>query len=178
MSAAADLARSIRRVFRAQKELAYGGKEKFGDWDHRLANAMKDSLRRLYTQRSRQVAGESSDAESAAAERSLLAARSVNDTTQEWLEQGRDPDVVFSDDRVVAIVTTETSAIVHDAILDAAKSRGSKLVWRSRDRACPECRSLNGKRVAAGKQNFVSKGGIAAKAPPLHPHCNCTVEEV
>lgn len=151
-----EIAAAVRSVFRAQREQAHGGKERFHDWDKRLADALV--------------------AAKLPARRAALAADSINGTTNGWLQDGRDPAVVFSAARVAQIAVTEYLNAKHDEMIE--KHRGKRVRWKLGGAACPDCKSLAGKTVVAGKQQFVAKSGAAVYAPTLHPNCRCTLEVV
>lgn len=148
-----QLARGVRSIFRAQRQHAEAGKVRFGDWDRRLAQALAGPLGKL-----------NEDADLLA----LQAAKGINDTTEERLRDQDDPKDVFNADRVAQIAATEYSRAKHDALV----ARGGPVEWEANREACDECRSLDGVVVEAGSR-FVSKGGLAEFAPPLHPNCRC-----
>ncbi len=173
-----DLTRVLRDSFKTMRLQAEADKVRFGDWINRLAGAMRPHLLGLFMASLTRNRGkvEKGEADSYAIERAMFVARSVTQTSTEWLENGRDPRDVFSVDRAVHIAMTEASTMINHAKATAIAGRGKKLKWVLGGKACDQCKSLAGKIVKPGKQ-FVSKNGTAVFAPPLHPSCRCTVVE-
>lgn len=158
------IAEAVRSVFEIQRDQAYGGKVRFRDWNRRLADAIYPAFLRLAKD------------EGLAREQANYVAREVNRTTNEWLDQGREIDTVFSADRVAAIAFTEANNLKQARFID--KHHGKRVRWVADDDPCPDCKSLDGKIVTAGKQQFISKSGRSVDGPTLHPHCHCTLEVV
>lgn len=180
-SASRELGLVLRRVFAYQRQQAGGGKTRFGDQHARFAREIELPLARLYLAGLKAAKGDPSLSEDFAAEareRALAVARSVNETSRTRLEGDSSAADVFSDDRAASIALTEESNAINAARALVARSRGGMLVWRTGPgTSCPDCISLNGKKVRAGR-SFVARSGASAKHAPLHPNCNCRTEEV
>lgn len=188
LPAGKEIAAAVMRIFAAQKQHADAGKEKFGDWNSRMANALEPLLFDLYVRsagKSARKVGVRFDEQELVAElktrakvRSIELARDLNSTTSDWVQEGRDSSSVFGVDRAAQTALTEASRAHHDGQLATMEAVGiTKTTWRTNKKAtvCPQCMSLDGKSLAVGK-DYVSKGGLRAKAPPLHPKCFCTLE--
>lgn len=174
------IASTVMSVFRSQRQQAKGGKEKFGNWNGTLARKLLDPLAAVFLAGFKNAKGNKAQADklvSVAKQRALLAAQLINDTTSEWLQDGRDIDVVFSAARAVAIGITEATNAWYTAAGLACASRGNKLKWVTDSDPCPQCKSLNGQVREFGKA-FRSKNGTEVFNPGLHPHCHCRVIEV
>lgn len=173
-----ELTRAFATTFRAMRPLAESGKTRWGDWVSRLAAKLTPIIGRAFATAMGKFSGriEKGDVESFAAERANATARSVMDTTAEWLGSGRDPENVLSVSRAAACAITEQSYAINMAKARAVKQRGGKIRWRVGGKACSDCRSLEGKSVDPGKQ-FVAKSGNAVYGPPLHPSCKCKLVE-
>jgi hypothetical protein len=181
-SGAQSIALAVRRVFTEQRKLAAGGKEHFGDWHSHLANAMLKPLAKLFLEGAmgakvtREMA---KDLASLAKERAQESARSINQTTAKWLEEGRDLKQIFGVDRAVDIGITEATFAEGRSQTMAATSRGKKLKWMiDGGKPCPLCVAINGKVVKAGKPFARDRDGTPIYHPPYHPHCRCRVKEV
>lgn len=182
-----ELAKLMRSIFRQQATQARAGKERYGDWDSRLAAQMLPKLSELYLSalkgagRIVSIRGPVTFAQTlanAAKSRAILTAARINDTTSEWLQSGRELASVFSADRAVEIALTEESQARNQGLALATLKAGGKLRWKTRGKnACEACRSLNGTVIHAGKQ-FIAKSGVAVEHPPLHPSCYCRLEVV
>lgn len=170
----------IRRLFREQKKLADGGEERFGDWHNRVQNALFPVLGEAYLWGLKQVRKGKLPPDvvnavaALAGERAVILSRQLNDTTSEWLQEGKDTSQVFSPERIAQIVMTEISTARYAPQVEVSKQRKEKLRWQVGSDPCPQCRSLNGKVVTPGKK-FRSRGGTEVEAPPLHPHCHCSL---
>jgi hypothetical protein len=178
-SAAQRLAAVFKQTFRTQRMQADAGKERFGDWNRRIAAAIGPFLAIIYAKelRRQKVSFRQEDVDNLVYTRAYQVARDLNATSSEWLESGRDPKDVFSVNRAVAIAMNESAFAVNQARVDAAAQRKKKLRWVIGGKPCKECKSLAGKVVRPGVQ-FKTKSGMKIDAPPLHPNCKCTVEEV
>ncbi len=179
-SAIAKVGAAVMRIFRQQRQQARGGRERFADWNSRLATALTEPIARLYLQELRaQKAGKAlaDDCVASARARAIQVAAEMNATTGEWLQEGRDEREVFSEDRAARAAVTEASHATHEAFLMVAHTRGQRVRWVVDGNPCAECRSLN-RRVVTPGQQFVTRGGIAVYGPPVHPHCFCTLKAV
>lgn len=170
------VAQAVKRIFRAQRTLASHGRERFGDFHFKLARELQQPLEVLYLSAAKGAKAKTEHAEqfaSLARQRALEVAREINLTTGDWVIEGRDDDVVFGDERVVRIATTEAAHAINAGVTLVSASKGGKVVWRCRHRGndpCRTCRKLDGRRIKAGG-TFVVVGGRAVQHPPLHPHC-------
>lgn len=170
-----ELARAVRAAFKTQRMQADADKERFGDWNTRLAKLIRDSVADLYLEAAK---GAKAKAElgpgfaALAKMRALEVARQINETTSIWLQDGREPDVVFSDARVTMIAATEAAHARAGGIMLVAKMAKKKLVWVVGRKPCAFCRSLKGKTRKPG-QSFGIHKGVSVTQPPVHPHCYC-----
>lgn len=180
MNAEESIFSAVMTVFRAQKFLADHGKERFGDWNSKLAKAIVGFIAASAVNGAKKGKGSDigDDLAAFAKQRALDSARQINTTTSEWLEEGSDKDP-FSIQRAQLIAAFESKHARQFGYTIALQRRKKRLRWRLKQRKtnCPECISLNGKTVRAGTE-FVSKTGQRAYHPPLHLHCDCTVEEI
>lgn len=171
------LTTALRQLFREQKKLADRGKERFGDWHIKLQKVLAPILGEMYLWGLKQVRKGRLPLEvvesvaSLAGERAVLLSRQLNDTTSDWLEEGRDTDQVFSPERIAQIVMTEMAMARHKPQVLVSKRRKEKLQWQTGGKPCPRCQKLAGRVVKAGGW-FVS-GKDKVQHPPLHPHCYC-----
>ena len=136
------LARSVLSVFREQRRQANGGKERFGDWHAKLAEALLKPLASLYltgAKRGKATVEDVDSVASAARERAMYAARLVNDTSGQWLREGREPAVVFSPERAVAIADTETVNAINYGRAIVVEARGGRLQWKVGRKPCRAC---------------------------------------
>lgn len=158
------IAEAVRSIFEAQRDQAYGGKVRFRDWNRRMADALFPAFKRIVKD------------ETLAMAQANFVAREVNRTTNEWLDQGREIDTVFSADRVAVIALTEANNLRQAKFIE--RNHGKRVRWVASRNPCPECKALDGKIVTAGKQQFITKDGRSLDGPTLHPHCKCTLEVV
>lgn len=181
------VARAVNRVFRVMRMQHAGGKERFGDWIHRLAKELLEPLSacvlgglRLGLARGgdRSLLLQLGQDGAAAAEiRALESARSILETTNQWIDEGRDEAQVFGPQRAATIGLTEAKWAEGLGVQLAAKAAKKRLRWVSDGSPCPACKRLAGKVVRAGAM-FTSVDGVAVYHPPLHPSCYCRVEIV
>lgn len=171
MKPAERIARAVLGVFRQQRRLAEGGKEGFSDWHARLAEALEEPIADLYLAGGRRAKADETvadDLASAARERVIQTARGIDETSRDWLREGREPEVVFSADRAAQIALTEENHAVSQGLALAARSRGKRLRWKAGRKACKLCAKLNGRTIKPGQQFVVE--GIAVYHTPLHPN--------
>jgi len=179
MTPAESIARAVLRIFRAQKAEADNGTESFGRWHARLTAALDVPIVDTYRQggkRAKAPADMADDLVSAAKERALFTARSINDTSSQWIEEGREPEDVFSADRAASIGLTEQAYAVHQTVALVAQKRGQKLTWRIAGGACEFCRKMEGRTRAAGKSFGKDKFGNLLYHPPAHANCDCSLQ--
>lgn len=167
-----QIARAVLSVFRAQRR---SGRESFLSYTQQLAEKILEPIAALYLLGAKRGRAKEADGVAAAARaRALKTAREINETTSQWVQEGKADEYVFSVDRAANVALTETNNAVNEGKAIAVKERGGKLRWKIGKKPCKECRALNGKVVRAGA-SFVR--GAEVFAPPLHPNCNCTVSE-
>ncbi len=166
------IAKVVRAVFTTQRQQAKADKEKFGDWNQRFASMLEKPMLTLYLESaksSKLKAQLVADFTVTAKNRASIVAQEINDTTSDWLQEGRELKDVFSVARVVRIATTEAAFALRAGKALKAKSTGKRLRWRARANACKFCRQMNGKVVKVGKA-FGINAGRAIQHPPAHPH--------
>ena len=184
---AKEVARVVRRVFRVMRLQYAGGKEKFGDWIGRLAKELVEPLaaavlgglrRGLPRGADRALHHQlGQDGAAAAKIRAMESARSILQTTNDWIEEGRDERQVFGVDRSVMIGLTEAKWAEGMGITLGAKAGKGRVRWVNDPKPCASCKKLAGKIVKAGTV-FTVHDGVAVYHPPLHPSCRCFVEVV
>lgn len=172
-----QLVDAIKGVFRTQKRLAAAGKERFGDWNFKLAKAIEEPLIQMYfhAAKSAKMKRElAPDFVAVAKERILESSRLINGTTSDWISEGRDP---FEPSRVAGIAQTEAMYAMNAARSMVINAKGKKLRWKVGKKPCKICLRFKGKTVRPGTP-FGIVNGQAIYIPPVHPHCYCSVEEV
>jgi hypothetical protein len=175
-----EVASAVRKILLAQAELAKAGKERFGDWNSRLARALRESVEALYLASARSAKAKEELLPQFLAQakaRAITAAASINETTTEWLQEGRDIPEVFGPARVVRIATYEARYAMSAGVAIVGRSKGKKLRWKVGRKPCKWCRAMNGIVVEPGTP-FGNHGGVPVYVPPAHPHCYCKVELV
>lgn len=155
---------------------AQADKERFGDWNKRLASMLEAPMIRLYNEASADKKYKDSY-EAYARQRALQVAQEVNDTTSTWLQEGRELASVFSAARVVMIATTEATYAKSAGRMVVAKATKKRLRWKVGRKPCKFCRSINGKTVKPGVA-FGKHGDRLVFFAPAHPNCYCEVEIV
>lgn len=171
------IASAAAGILRAQALQANGGKERFGDWHGRLAAALEGPIYRAMVASLRTIRGgiqHSPAAQQQARLRATVIAQEINDTTAEWLDQGRDP---FTRERALLIGRTEAVEAKNSARSLVARDGKRRLRWKVGSKYCADCKSLAGQTVKPG-QYFRAASGAKVKHPPLHPNCDCEVEIV
>lgn len=174
-----DVARVVNSFLRTMRMLADGGKEKFGDWVFKIREGLTTPLARAYAGSLRAHGGisDKADVEFIARQRAGETARSICDTTTQWLQEGRDESSVFGESRAAQIALTETAWAINTAKMVACRQKGRKVRWRLNGKGCKVCKRLNGRVRIPGKV-FVVHDGVAIYNPPIHPHCKCSLSQV
>jgi hypothetical protein len=177
-SARESIALVVLRTFKAQDLLASGGKRRFGDWNRRLAKDLVPYIAAACAQGAIEGRGRGLKDEIAsfAQERALFCASVVNDTTAEWVQDESDP---FTEARAELIGKLEADNAYNVGFGMALKLRKKKQRWklgRKSRRSCPDCKSLNGVVRKPGEE-FIARSGARCINPPLHPWCDCELEE-
>lgn len=170
----------MKATFKVQRMQAEADKEKFGDWNKRLAGMLTDAVLQLYADAARSAKARremAGDFEAMARARAIQSAREINETTSTWLQEGRELDSIFGPSRVVAIAATEAAFAKQAGVGIVSKASGKRLRWKVGRKPCKWCRSVNGHVVKYGKP-FGIHHGITIYHPPAHPHCYCKVEVV
>jgi hypothetical protein len=171
-----QLARGVRGILRRQRAMARRGKERFGDWNPQLAEAIRDGVAALYLSAARGAKAKAEHAElfvSLARVRALEVARAINRTTGDWITEGRDDEVVFGDSRVASIAETEATHAKMAGIVAVSSDR--KLRWVASPGCCKKCKKFGGRTVMAGS-SFGVVDGREVFHPGLHPFCKCKLE--
>ena len=101
----------------------------------------------------------------------------LNDATTNMLENGREYRDVFSSDRAALIGVDQWDKAQSMCQVRAAQVKRVKLKWVVGAKPCKVCKKLDGKTRNPGK-SFGIVNGVPVLAPPIHPHCYCTLEEV
>lgn len=174
-----SIATVIRRIFRAQRPLAAADKSRFGDWDGKLAKELGAASLQVFLESVPKEARKTmaDTFASMASQRAIQSAREINDTTENWLDEGRDLKAIFGVDRVVTIAGTEANFAIQAAKVVLAKARGRKVRWKLGPKPCKFCKGLKGK-VRKPGEVFGIHHGIPIIAPPAHVRCMCSLEEV
>jgi len=175
-SAETKIAQAAQRLFRTQEQEAENGKTKFTTWNTRAMAMFLKPLSDAYLAAAKRAKGDidANTLATAAKAHAMDLAEALNQTTGEWVKEGREG--TFDESRAVGVGLTEASRVENNVTKLSAQSRGKSLKWVAERNACPECRSLHGKKLVPGK-SFVTKSGTAVEAPPLHPNCRCIVKE-
>ncbi len=158
------IARAVRGVFQTQRR---GSRSRMSYVP--LADALLEPLTRLYLKGVRQGTPLANDLMAAAKQRSIETARLIQQTTTDWLDEGKEKDEVFGDARIASIAVTEASHARNEAFALIAQSRGKKIRWVSRWKVCKHCKPLIGRVRVAGKP-FIRVDGVDVYNPPLHVH--------
>lgn len=192
---AKQIAVAVRRVFRLMKLQYRGGRERFLSLTPDLADAIFGPLSSAVLgglRLGQRPAGGSAAGRltadqrtelgnggaAAAKERSLATARSILQTTNNWLAEGRDEEQVFGADRIAMIALTEAKWATGMGMTLAVQARKGKLRWVTKGNPpCKECKLLAGRVRKAGVM-FTSVNGVAVYHPPHHPGCLCVLESV
>ncbi len=178
MTGAERIAAVARRVFRMQRAQR---QQSYGNTTATFANALMPEIARMLLSGMKRGKGKGSElaetAASVARERSQAAAREINATTAQWLDEGRDPREVFGPDRAVTVGLTEAVWAESQGLLLATKARKGKLRWVTEGKPCKICLSMAGQVRKAG-QKFKDRDGGLHDHPPSHPSCRCRLESV
>ena len=174
------VAEVMGKVFRMQKMQAQADKERFGDWNRRLASMLEAAVIQLYREAAKSAKAKQASADdfdALARERAIRSAREINETTATWLQEGRDLSAIFGPSRIAAIAATEAVFAQSAGEMIVSKESDGMLEWVCGRKPCKWCRERQGKRIKAGK-SFGSHEGVAVYHPPAHPHCYCKVRRV
>ncbi len=167
------VARAVRGIFRRQRQQANRGKERYGDWNWQLAEALEEALYPVYLSAAKKAkagADVAEDLVSMVRQRAVEVARGINSTTSEMTWRGDD---AFTDARVVRIAETEATYAMGVTMVMG----GGKLKWVVGPSACPSCKKFAGRVRKAGSSFGVHEGRMVYH-PGLHPFCNCELEAV
>ncbi len=170
------IARVVLSVFRKQRRAAGTGREGFISFTRELADALLPILSRLYIQGAKQARAVPGDAENvvaAARARAQATARMINQTTSEWIREGKAEEYVFSADRAANIAITEANHAMSEGKVVVIAEKGGKIRWQVRGKACKLCLRLNNKVVKAGTKFGDDAYGNPIFCPPAHPTCKC-----
>jgi hypothetical protein len=176
-SAEVSIASAVRRIFRAQSLLYQHGKERYGDWHKKFADEVQPELLRAAIAGAKKgKASPLQELQAWSEERALWLARVCNDTTGDWIGEGREP---FTADRVVMIAATEANNAVQVGFSMAMRLQKKRLRWDIglRGKTCKACRKLAGV-VRKPGQHFTVHEGEKVYNPPLHQNCDCKLTEV
>lgn len=178
MNLAEGIAKAVNGIFRQQKSLALGGKERFHDWDSRLAKALLAPMAAAFLAGLKSSkAFDSEWAASAARNQASDAAYWINDGTASMVQELRDPRDVLSSDRAALIGLDQANRIAEQCKAQGARERGKKLMWVTDGKACDFCKKLNG-RVRKPGVAFLEHNGKSIMGPPGHMNCKCRTREV
>lgn len=171
------LAVAVKRAFDVQSDQHDRGKARFDTaaWNDRLAKVLEVEVLVLLLAEKSELP--MSTLKQAAKLEALAVAQSMNQTTTEWLDAGRDPEQVFGADRAASAGITEAEWAKNAVTQMVGRTSGAKRKkWLTEaGTTCEQCKSLNGKSVKID-QTFRSKDGTEAQFPPLHPNCRCRLE--
>lgn len=170
------IASVVRREFRGQALLNRHGRERFMGRSKEFAENLAPLLLRATVLGARKGKGGAelrSDLEAYAEERALWLARTINETTGEYLAEGKDP---FTADRAVMIGLTEAKNAESVGFSMALRTRKKKLKWVADGKPCKSCKRLDG-RVRKPGEAFDTVDGVKILGPGLHPFCKCSLQE-
>ena len=165
---ATAIANVVARIFRQQKQ---SGRERFGDWNSRLATVLLQSLAPSYVAGMKRAKATDIDwAANAAKIQAQEAAAQINEATTNMLDASRDIREVFSSDRAALIGLDQYDKAIAACEAHGAKERGTRLEWVVDSSPCSRiCRKLAGKIRRPGKV-FVIVDGVPIFGPPAHLH--------